>query len=255
VTAGRNTVAVRVPAHVVAQRLLQACPFPVAAPSANRSGYISPTLAEHVCDASGLGDWVSLVIDGGPCIHGVESTIVQLGDRPRLLRPGSITVAQLADRLGICVSELQSNGVLETTANTASLLAPGMMREHYAPTTPLVLLRSALTAQNGDGEVRPSLNAVEHEHAVGGRLGRIAFRPLPAPEAARYFAVETLSDRGDLADVARHLFAALRRLDAAGLALIHCDTCPPEGLGQAIMDRLERAAAKTEPGQDGATPA
>src|SRR5690606_31955203 len=109
--------------------------------------------------------------------------------------------------------------------------APGMMREHYAPATPLVLLPLA-----GDREVAPT---------AGLAVGRIAFRRLALHEAARYRRVETLSESGDLEEVARHLFAALRRLDAAGLNAIHCDTCPPEGLGQAIMDRLRRAAART----------
>lgn len=231
VTAGKTTVAVRIPAHPVARRLLQACPFPLAAPSANRSTYISPTLAEHVCDASGLGHAVALVIDGGPCAHGVESTILLLGDHPRLLRPGSITAEQLAERLQVAVEELQRQPPAGDS-NRDALLAPGMLREHYAPATPLVLLPLA-----GDRDAAPP---------AGPNIGRIAFQRLAPHEAARYRRVETLSDNGDLEAVARHLFAALRRLDAAGLRAIHCDTCSPQGLGQAIMDRLRRAAARTE---------
>lgn len=235
VTAGKTTVAVRVPAHPVARRLLQACPFPLAAPSANRSTYISPTLAEHVCDASGLGHAVSLVIDGGPCMHGVESTILLLGEHPRLLRPGSITAEQLAERLQIDVTELLQKPPAEGNSTHESLLAPGMMREHYAPVTPLVLLPHA-----GDAAVASAGQADERP------IGRIAFRRLEPTEAARYQRIETLSDSGNLEEVARNLFAALRRLDAAGLSAIHCDTCSPQGLGQAIMDRLRRAAARTE---------
>ncbi len=244
VTAGRATVAVRIPAHDVARRLLDLCPFPLAAPSANRSCYISPTRAEHVCDASGLAAHVSLVLDGGPAVHGVESTILLLGERPRLLRPGSITADVLAERLGISVGDLvmASEPAIKTApsvgavADTAGLLAPGMMKEHYAPVTPLVLL---------DHSSR--LASASHERPEpAGPLGRIAFEPLNADQAAGYQTVETLSQSGDLVEVAHHLFAALRRLDRLGLAAIHCDSCPPIGLGQAIMDRLRRAAARWE---------
>jgi L-threonylcarbamoyladenylate synthase len=184
-----------------------------------------------------------MVIDGGPCHHGVESTIILLGDRPRLLRPGSITAEVLALRLGIDIDDFQSQGRAggvsgndaEVTPSAESLLAPGMMREHYAPTTPLVLLypdrcERAFEAGQGRGE----------------GMGRIAFRQLPQVDAARYRVVETLSEHGDLNEIARNLFASLRRMDQAGLAVIHCDTCQPVGLGLAIMDRLRRAAARTE---------
>lgn len=257
VTAGRSTVAVRIPGHEVARKLLQRCPFPLAAPSANRSGYISPTLAEHVCDCSGLGDAVSLVLDGGPCLYGVESTILLLGDHPRLLRPGSITAEQLAERLGIAESALRSppparaalTAGLPRSATTVSpadppLLAPGMLREHYAPTTPLVLLDrdtgpAAPLPRVGSAAASPAA-----ENQAGSGLGRISFRDLSPEESAPYRVVETLSHRGDLVEVARNLFAAMRRLDAMGLAAIHCDTCQPLGIGRAIMDRLDRAAAR-----------
>jgi len=245
VTAGRTTVAVRIPSHQVALRLLAECSFPLAAPSANRSCYISPTLPRHVCDASGLGDHVSMVIDGGPCHHGVESTIILLGDRPRLLRPGSITAEVLALRLGIDIDDFQSQGRAggvsgndaEVTPSAESLLAPGMMREHYAPTTPLVLVLS-----DSDRCEQP----LRIGQGRGEGMGRIAFHKLSQDEAARYRVVETLSEHGDLDEIARNLFASLRRMDQAGLAVIHCDTCPPVGLGLAIMDRLRRAAARTE---------
>jgi L-threonylcarbamoyladenylate synthase len=252
VTAGLPDVAVRVPAHDVALRLLAACEFPLAAPSANRSKYISPTLSVHVCDASGLAGHVSVVLDGGPCLHGVESTIVKLGDRPRLLRPGAVTVEQLAERLGVAPSDLQSapgvtRGVPAAT-EAQPLLAPGMMAEHYAPATPLVLLRGtdAATGTQPADRAGQGRAGQDRGRGRGAAIGRISFCELSAEEAARYVIVETLSDRGDLAEVARHLFAALRRLDTAGLSAIHCDTCEPVGLGMAIMDRLRRAAARTE---------
>lgn len=249
VTACRPNVAVRIPAHPVALRLLAECPFPLAAPSANRSCYISPTLPRHVCDASGLGDHVSLVIDGGPCHHGVESTIIMLGDRPQLLRPGSITAEMLAARLGDDWDQAATANLPHLPSPAADeLLAPGMMREHYAPTTPLVLLdRDRHDAPVGtEGNRLGGAGQGRAGESRGFGVGRIAFQPLSPAAAAGYQRVETLSDHGDLKEVARNLFAALRRLDQAGLALIHCDTCQPIGLGQAIMDRLRRAAARTE---------
>jgi L-threonylcarbamoyladenylate synthase len=190
-----------------------------------------------------------MVIDGGPCHHGVESTIVMLGDRPKLLRPGSITAEVLALRLGVDLDDFQSQGrgvsgtenEAEVTPAAQSLLAPGMMREHYAPATPLVLLYpDRCERQIEAGQVKGT------EQGRGAGMGRIAFHTLSPEDSARYRLVETLSDHGDFDDIARNLFASLRRMDQAGLAVIHCDTCQPIGLGLAIMDRLRRAAARTE---------
>lgn len=263
VTAGLPTVAVRIPDHPVALALLRACRFPLAAPSANRSCYISPTRPEHVGDAAALRPHLACVLDGGPATHGVESTIVLLGRRPRLLRPGSITAETIAQRLRIDPSDLTASSDLvlpgEAAAATGGqaaagqqslpassispppLLAPGMMQLHYAPRTPLVLL----PVRPEEPELLADVAAPsDTEPSLMGRIGRIAFSPLPVGQAERYAVVETLSDDGDLARVAHHLFAALRRLDACGLEQIHCDTCPPRGVGLAIMDRLRRAAAR-----------
>jgi len=249
VTAGRTTVAVRIPAHEVTRRLLDRCPFPLAAPSANRSGYVSPTLAEHVCGRAGLGDAVAMVLDGGPCQHGVESTIVLLGDHPRLLRPGSITAEQLAARLGVAEASLTSTdphvpepSLPEPQSSFGQALpAPGMLLEHYAPRTPLRLISPAdgpPSDLRSVGSISPSPTGLPL------RLGRIAFRPLPPGQSAPYAVVETLSHDGELEEVARLLFAALRRLDDLGLDRIDCDTCAEVGLGRAIMDRLRRASAR-----------
>ncbi|WP_372725557.1 L-threonylcarbamoyladenylate synthase [Novipirellula sp.] len=255
VTAGRDTVAVRIPSHPVALRLLKRCPFPIAAPSANRSNYVSPTMAQH-CDGAmdqpGIHRFIEMVIDGGDCDFGVESTIVALRpEGPRLLRPGGVAAETLAERFGITVPQLtgkqltgpqltgprltgprltgavaESAAEAEVTADeTAAMLAPGMMKEHYSPTTPLVLYDTA----------RPM--------SLPARTGRIAFKPLSAQDAGCYAAVETLSDSGDLHEVAKGLFAALRRLDHAQLDLIVIDCCEPVGIGMAIMDRIHRAAA------------
>ncbi|TWU47361.1 Threonylcarbamoyl-AMP synthase [Rubripirellula tenax] len=224
VTAGRNTVAVRVPSHPVASALLRRCPFPIAAPSANKSKYVSPTTADHC--VSGLGDDVALVLDGGPCDLGLESTILLLDERgPRLLRPGTICAEDLASRLKVEVSDLivVDN---DKSESDPSFISPGTMREHYSPRTPLRLI--------GDDEV----NSV-----VPPGTGRIAFRALTSEIASRYERVETLSQNGVLAEVSHNLFAALRRLDQSGLQVILIDQCEPVGLGRAIMDRIHRAAA------------
>ncbi len=228
VTAGRDTVAVRIPSHSVALRLLERCPFPIAAPSANRSNYVSPTTAEHCVGTAalpGIHDFIELVIDGGNCDFGVESTIVALRpEGPKLLRPGGVTAETLAKRFGISVDQLTE---CETPAasGTTAMQAPGMMKEHYSPRTPLRLYPS------------------DREVALPKRSGRIAFQKLDPVDAARYVIVETLSESGDLGEVARGLFAALRRLDQAELDLIVVDTCESSGMGLAIMDRLHRAAA------------
>jgi L-threonylcarbamoyladenylate synthase len=190
-----------------------------------------------------------MVIDGGPCLHGVESTIVLLGPRPQLLRPGSITRETLIERLGDSLAsapqhpseqqapyEREPAGTSHDKVSGETWLAPGMMREHYAPSTPLVLLAHDRTPD--------SPMPLARQGRAGG-AGRIAFRTLLPEETAGYRIVETLSQRGDLTEIARQLFAALRRLDNAGLSVIHCDTCEAVGLGLAIMDRLVRAAART----------
>ncbi len=233
VTAGKQTVAVRIPAHPVALKLLSVCDFPIAAPSANRSKYISPTCPEHLLGPSGIAEHLSLVLDGGACCWGLESTIVMLGQQPQLLRPGAISVDELAKRFGVSTESMLGARVISPSDDSLGdeLLAPGMMREHYCPSTRLRLISNADTLA---------------ELSNTSRIGRIAFQPLPPSEAQRYETVITLSDAGDLAEIARGLFAALRTLDAQGLDLICCDTCEPTGLGHAIMDRLHRAAARYE---------
>ncbi len=239
VTAGQATVAVRIPSHPVALALLEACDFPLAAPSANRSKYVSPTLAKHLCGPHGIAEHLAMILDGGPCQWGVESTIIQLGGPvPHLLRPGAISLAELADRFGVAPESMLSAGrPVQDHANfsahddeAAEYLAPGMMRQHYSPTTTLRLLA-------------PDSQSISQ--AVGAqRLGRIAFKPISAGEASRYVVVRVLSTHGDLHEVAHELFAALRELDESGLDVIECDTCEPVELGLAIMDRLHRAASK-----------
>ena len=217
VTAGLPTVAVRMPNHPVAQILIREAGTPIAAPSANPFGYVSPTTAQHVAD--GLGGAVDLILDGGPCPVGVESTIVSLaGSQPELLRPGSITMEQLTAVIG---------PLHRPSSVNEKPIAPGQLSRHYATQTPLTILASA--------GARPILKDDE-------RAGLLIHSQTRDTDN-RFAAVEVLSSNGDLREAARHLFAALRRLDALGLDRIYAEPCQEEGLGVAIMDRLRRCAA------------
>jgi len=216
VTAGLDTVAVRVPGHEDALALLHEADVPVAAPSANPFGYVSPTTAAHVAEL--LGDVVDLILDGGPCRVGVESTVVSLVGTPAILRPGGTPREALEEALGIT---LGLPGPAERPA------APGQLVRHYATRTPLRILPGAA----GDAP-RP-----------GGRVGLLAFRT--APEGGRFAAVEVLAPDGRAETAATRLFAALRRLDASGLDAILAEPCEEDGLGFAIMDRLRRCAARS----------
>ncbi len=222
VTAGLDSVAVRVPAHALFRRLLRAAGVPLAAPSANPFGYVSPTTAEHV--RSGLGKKVSHILDGGPCRVGVESTIVDVRDprRPRLLRPGAITRAQLEAVLGREVVSGRTAG----SARRAQL-APGMLKRHYSPRTP-VLLHERLTLA---------------EVTAGNPRDAWVFAARPGQKTGPN--VHWLDPRGDLRGAARRLFALLRQLDAAGHARIHLERIPGHaGLADALNDRMARAAAR-----------
>jgi L-threonylcarbamoyladenylate synthase len=221
VTAGLSTVAVRVPRHPVALALLSACRRPLAAPSANPFGRISPTTAEHV--RGQLGDAVSIILDGGPCEVGVESTVLSLADPaapPRLLRPGGVPLETLRDLLGeVLIGPAEAP---HADGAPAGFAAPGMLPRHYAPATRVILAE----------ELPRELPA--------GRLGYVGLLP---PEGAERFAtVETLSTSGNLREAAARLFAALRRLDAEPLDAIVAVMVPEEGLGRAINDRLRRAS-------------
>lgn len=218
VSAGGPTVALRIPGHPVALRLIKECGRPIAAPSANPSNYISPTTAQHVRD--GLGTSVACILDGGPCAIGIESTVLSLvSDEPTVLRPGAVTAYELERVLGCTVRRALGG----TKSATAPLLSPGLLARHYAPRTPVRLL-----------------TGLDPELCRGLKVGAIVFSKdtaLPvSPEI-----VLTLSERGALEEVAAKLFATLRELDASGVELILVDSCEPIGLGAAIMDRLLRA--------------
>jgi L-threonylcarbamoyladenylate synthase len=207
--AGLDSLAVRVPAHPIASALLRAVGRPVAAPSANRSGQVSPTTADHVLE--GLAGRIAAVLDSGPCAVGVESTVLDLTGAPTLLRPGGVSREALEALLGP-LADAPTAGVLR---------GPGMLASHYAPSLP----------------VRSDAQDVAADEAL------LAFGP-PLPGAAVAF---QLSEAKDVNEAAANLFAGLRTLDAAGTRLrlrgIAAMTVPETGLGLAINDRLRRAAA------------
>ncbi len=215
VTAGLLTVAVRMPAHPVALALIRAAGRPVAAPSANPFGYLSPTTAEHVRDQ--LDGRVDLILDGGPCPVGVESTVLDLtADVPTVLRPGGLAVEDLERVIG---------PVRVAAAPAERPKSPGQLERHYSPRTPLVLFADRA-----------------YPDPAGRRAGLLLLaRPAEPPPG--FAAVEWLSETGDLREAAANLFAALHRLDRANLDIIYAQAVPEVGLGRAIMDRLRKAAA------------
>ncbi len=211
-TAGLDTIALRVPAHPVARDILRAFGKPVVAPSANLSGHISPTTASHVL--SDLNGRIDLIVDGGPVSVGVESTIVGCFEQPMLLRPGGVPRAEIEKILGKTLMRLPEND-----ADISSPLAPGMLASHYAPRTAMRLNASGIEP----GEVL------------------LAFGPSPlAAENAEV--VMNLSQQGDLVEAAANLFGYLRTLDTKGARGIAVMAIPETGLGEAINDRLRRAA-------------
>ena len=206
VTAGEDTVALRMSAHEVFRAVVEKFGKPLAAPSANRFGRISPTTAQHVL--AELDGRIPLILDGGPCQHGIESTIVHI--RPeglQILRHGPITEDDLRPFEPIL-------------KGSATISAPGGLKSHYAPRTPLVLEKNPVPRSE--------------------KTGLLAFS-LPREGFAK---TEILSPRGDLREAATNLYGALRRLDESGLDLLVAEPVPETGLGQAIMDRLRKAAAR-----------
>jgi L-threonylcarbamoyladenylate synthase len=213
-TAGLDSIAVRVPNHAVARKILTAFGRPVVAPSANRSGHVSPTQAAHVL--ADLRNRIDLIVDGGATPVGVESTIVACLGETILLRPGGVPRDAIVRALARPLAETPASLVA-----AGAPLAPGMLASHYAPRTPLRL---------GAGRVEP-----------GEAL--LAFGPALAEGASGAASMLNLSARGDLIEAAANLFSYLRTLDAAGAKAIAVMPIPGDGLGEAINDRLERAAA------------
>jgi L-threonylcarbamoyladenylate synthase len=217
-TAGLETIAIRVPAHPVARAILKSFGRPVVAPSANLSGHVSPTTAAHV--QTDLMGRIDLIIDGGPVAVGVESTIIGCFGQPMLLRPGGLARQQIERVLGRSLASPPA----EPHSEAGQPLAPGMLTSHYAPRT------------------RVRLNAA----SILPGEALLAFGRADLPGQDKAVAVANLSERGDLVEAASRLFGYLRMLDAGNAHTIAVMPVPVEGLGEAINDRLRRAAAGRE---------
>ncbi|MCA8995691.1 MAG: threonylcarbamoyl-AMP synthase [Planctomycetaceae bacterium] len=218
VTAGLPTVGVRMPAQPLALEMIEAAGVPVAAPSANPFGRVSPTTAEHVIQS--LGDRIDMVLDCGPCEVGLESTIVSHvhGDAPTVLRLGGLTVEEIEATIGpVPLLTAQQH------EEHLPMAAPGSLARHYAPRKPLTILR--------EHEVPPP----------GSDVGVLTLMALCSE--ASFGAVEILSQTGSLTEAAARFFGALRRLDAAPVSRLYAHSFPDHGLGRALNDRLTRAAA------------
>jgi L-threonylcarbamoyladenylate synthase len=223
VTGGQDTVGLRAPSHPIAQRLLRAFGGGIAAPSANRFGRVSPTTAQHVREE--LGDALDLILDGGPCEVGIESTIMDLSTgAPVLLRPGRIAIPEIEAVVGLPVLR----------ASSGSPRAPGTLTAHYAPTVPLVL------APSGDLE-----RTVREARGPVAALARSA-RPVTSSAAQWHVAP------AEAQAYAHDLYAALRSLERSGCGLIVVEAPPEAAEWDAVRDRLTRAAAGSGPGPDGA---
>jgi len=221
VTAGKDTVALRLPRHPVARALLEQANVPLAAPSANPFGYVSPTRPEHVAES--FGARVPFILDGGPCAIGIESTILDLSDpaRPAILRPGAVTASAIAAVLGTAVQERRV-----VVPQGAAAPAPGTLERHYSPRSPLALFPEGASPPAQEGETVLLLKRPEQDSAN--------------PH------IFWLSETGDPAEMAATLFTLLRQLDRAGYRRILCELpgSAAAGLAAAIRDRLLRAAGR-----------
>ena len=220
VTAGHDSVAIRVPNHPLTLELLAMLDFPLAAPSANPSTFVSPTSAAHVKQQ--LGNKIKCILDGGECQVGIESTIVSfLENTPRILRYGGLAKEQIENKLGIKVNVPQVSG------DTSKIIAPGMMERHYAPNKKLIIC---------DDIEKELLN---HQ---GLSMGSISFSKMYGSMHIKNQFI--LSPNGSLDEAARHLFSALRSLNDLEVDIILAEKFPNEGLGIAINDRLKRASVQ-----------
>ncbi len=216
ITSGSPLVAIRIPNHPLTLTLLKNLAFPLAAPSANPFGYISPTTAKHV--AAQLGDKIPYILDGGGCTLGLESTIVGFEDgTPTIYRKGGISVEAIEKIIG---------KVQVKTFSSSNPQAPGMLKSHYAPRTPLIL-----------GDIEKLIPQYEN-HKIGILSFQKQLAQIPNHQQI------TLSVSGNLEEAAKHLFAAMRQLDQMNLDIILAELLPEKELGRAINDRLRRAAAQ-----------
>lgn len=219
VTSGLDTVAVRMPSNEIASELISKAGTPLAAPSANLFGRISPTRAEHVWKQ--MGNKIDIILDGGSCEKGIESTIIKIENNvPTILRHGAITALEIEEAAGMDIAE--STGITASGPET-----PGQLLSHYSPNTPLVFIDDVQE------------NGIDPENA-----GYLAFKN---PVSRLPFKkIEVLSESGNLREAAANLFSCLHNLDAENLEIIYAEKVPAAGLGAAIMDRLCKAANKQE---------
>jgi L-threonylcarbamoyladenylate synthase len=218
VTAGYPDVAVRIPANLLTLQMLEMLDFPVAAPSANPFGYVSPTTAQHVADQ--LQNEIPFILDGGPCAVGIESTIASIDEFGNLLiyRVGGLSIEELQNFTGKKAIVIKDDNKLPKT--------PGQLKSHYATSTPLIT-----------GEINELLKSSQPEK-TGIISLKTTYPEVPIPQQM------ILSPTGDINEAARNLFSAMRKLDEMELKQIFAEIFPEEGLGRAINDRLRKAAAK-----------
>lgn len=214
VSAGLPTVAVRMPSHKVALDLIKCCNVPIAAPSANPFGYLSPTCAEHV--QKQLGDSVDMILDGGQCQIGVESTIIKVdNDNTYLLRPGGVSLEDIEKVIGEVIIPASTKEVPD---------APGQLKSHYAPKAKVKIIKES-----------------EEILAETDNSGLIVFRNNRRKQ--KFKNIEVLSEKGDLCEVAANLFTALHKMDNYNVDLIYVEEVPEVELGRAVMNRLKKASA------------
>lgn len=217
ITAGKDTVALRMPNHELTLELLKALEFPLVAPSANRSNHISPTCAEHV--RISLGSESPFILDGGSCQNGIESTIVQVNSSvTKILRLGAITKEAIEKVLG-----REIEGVKESEKE---IVSPGMFKKHYSPTTKFVASSSLLE---------------ELKKYNGNKIGVLFFKEKPLIDDSITYRI--LSPQGSMEEASKNLYAYMHELDALGLAIILAEYLPDTGLGKSINDRLKRASS------------
>ena len=223
VTAGLNSVAIRSPQHPTFRKLLKALPFPLAAPSANPFGYISPTQAMHVQDS--LGENIRFILDGGYSKLGIESTIIDVQDenKPTILRPGPITRNELEKKFNRTFFSHN-----ETSGNSA-IPAPGLLDNHYSPKKPLILLE--------DKDLQDLLS--KNEHSV---MDNIAIILQKRPEKLKAENLFWLSENGDLKEISKNLYHTLRQMDESKYSELYIQGIKMVNLGVAIMDRIRKAA-------------
>lgn len=233
VTAGLSTVAVRMPSHPVAAALLRACSLPVAAPSANSSGKPSPTLASHVMED--MRGKIPLILDGGPCEVGVESTVLDLcHGTPTILRPGGITREMLESVLHAPVA--LAGSILRPLKADEKALSPGMRYKHYAPKATVTLVEGT------DEKVISRLRSLwKQETSSGKKACVLCFSE--HMELLQDCSPHDIGSRDRMEDIAHRLFQTLRQLDEEGMESVFSEVVPPEGIGLAVMNRLGRAAA------------